>query len=52
MGAKAVLLSRDVRSIAEQVSATAQHVSLSADPEFQMEFGMAMMFPGPDVDQA
>ncbi len=26
----------------------AEHASLSTDPEFQMEFAMAMMFPGPD----
>jgi len=45
MGAKAVLLSRDVRKIAEQVSTAVEHVCLSCDPEFQMEFSMAMLFP-------
>ena len=29
---------------------TTEHVDLSLDPEFQMEFGMAMMFPAGDVD--
>jgi uncharacterized 2Fe-2S/4Fe-4S cluster protein (DUF4445 family) len=45
MGAKAVLLAQELRREADQIAATAEHVDLSLDPEFQMEFGMAMMFP-------
>lgn len=45
MGAKAVLLSVDERREAEKIAATAEHVDLSQDPEFQMEFGAAMLFP-------
>ena len=45
MGAKAALLSRQARAEAESIGESAEHVDLSLDPEFQMEFGMAMMFP-------
>jgi uncharacterized 2Fe-2S/4Fe-4S cluster protein (DUF4445 family) len=45
-GAKAVLRGRELRQEAEEIARTAEHVDLSMDPEFQMEFGMAMMFPG------
>jgi uncharacterized 2Fe-2S/4Fe-4S cluster protein (DUF4445 family) len=45
MGAKAVLLSHELRAEADRIAATTEHVDLSLDPEFQMEFGMAMMFP-------
>lgn len=45
MGAKAVLLSRNFRVLADEIASMAEHVDLSSDPEFQMEFGMAMMFP-------
>lgn len=48
MGAKAVLLSRNFRVLADEIAAMAEHVDLSADPECQMEFGMAMMFPDND----
>jgi len=44
-GAKAALVSRKLRAIAEQVATAAEHVDLSMDAEFQMEFAMAMMFP-------
>jgi uncharacterized 2Fe-2S/4Fe-4S cluster protein (DUF4445 family) len=45
MGAKAVLFSQELRAEADRIAATTEHVDLSLDPEFQMEFGMAMMFP-------
>jgi uncharacterized 2Fe-2S/4Fe-4S cluster protein (DUF4445 family) len=45
LGAKQALLSRDERERAGRIGAAAEHVDLSLDPEFQMEFGMAMMFP-------
>ncbi len=48
MGAKAILLSQEQRDAAEAIAAAAEHVDLSLDPEFQMEFGMAMMFPEED----
>lgn len=45
MGAKYILLSEELRAVAESIAESAEHVDLSMDPEFQMEFGMAMMFP-------
>ncbi|MBT3381637.1 MAG: DUF4445 domain-containing protein [Lentisphaerae bacterium] len=45
MGAKYVLISEEARGIVESIAESAEHVDLSMDPEFQMEFGMAMMFP-------
>ena len=45
MGAKAILLSEELRKEAETIAESTEHVDLSLDPEFQMEFGMAMMFP-------
>lgn len=45
-GAKAVLFARELRDRAEEIARTTEHVDLSMDPDFQMEFGMAMMFPG------
>jgi uncharacterized 2Fe-2S/4Fe-4S cluster protein (DUF4445 family) len=45
MGAKAALLSAAARTTAEEIARATQHIDLSLDPEFQMEFGMAMMFP-------
>ena len=50
LGAKLALLSRDERERAERLRGVTEHVDLSLDPEFQMEFGMAMMFPEADVD--
>jgi len=50
LGAKLALLSDDERDCAERLRRKTEHVDLSLDPEFQMEFGMAMMFPGGDVD--
>ncbi|MCF7854045.1 MAG: ASKHA domain-containing protein, partial [Candidatus Pacebacteria bacterium] len=49
MGAKAVLLSRNFRALADDIALKAEHVDLSSDPEFQMEFGMAMMFPDQEL---
>ncbi len=48
MGAKLALLSREVRELAESMARRTQHVDLSADPEFQMQFAEAMLFPGED----
>lgn len=45
-GAKAVLFARELHELAEEIARNTEHVDLSMDPEFQMEFGMAMMFPG------
>jgi uncharacterized 2Fe-2S/4Fe-4S cluster protein (DUF4445 family) len=50
LGAKMVLLSRGERERASQLIRHAEHVDLSLDPEFQFEFGMAMIFPGPEAD--
>lgn len=50
LGAKHALLSADERARTERLRDRAEHVDLSLDPEFQMEFGMAMMFPSEDVD--
>ena len=50
LGAKMVLLSQGQRHRAAQLAASAEHVDLSLDPEFQFEFGMAMMFPGSEAD--
>ena len=44
-GARWALLSTDARKRAEQLARTAKHVQLSEDPEFQMEFAEAMIFP-------
>jgi len=45
LGAKLALLSADERKLASNIRTITEHVDLSLDPEFQMEFGMAMMFP-------
>ena len=50
LGAKLALLSENERCYATELRHKVEHVDLSRDPEFQMEFGMAMMFPGPEVD--
>jgi len=50
LGARLALLSADERDRAERLRGATEHVDLSLDPEFQMEFGMAMMFPDGDVD--
>jgi len=45
LGAKLALLSAPVRRRADALRGRIQHVDLSLDPEFQLEFGMAMLFP-------
>ncbi len=50
LGAKMVLLSQAERRKADALLQHTEHVDLSLDPEFQFEFGMAMMFPGPEAD--
>ena len=45
-GAKWAALSRRARARAEVVARLARHVELSNDPDFAMEFAMAMYFPG------
>lgn len=51
MGAKLALLSWDSRTCAETLAREARHIDFSLDPEFQFEFSMAMLFPGPEADQ-
>ena len=49
MGAKAALLSVDERREGERLAKATEHMDLSLDPEFQMEFGAAMLFPESDA---
>lgn len=44
-GAKRVLLSTAERDYAARVTKATRHLDLSLDPEFQSEFGAAMLFP-------
>lgn len=46
-GAKWAALSRQSRETAEEIARTTMHVELSTDPDFAMEFAMAMRFPDP-----
>ncbi len=50
MGAKLALLSSEERRYADTLCDRTEHVDLSLDPEFQLEFSMAMMFPGSETD--
>ncbi len=50
MGARLVLLSRPHRRDADEIAESASHVDLSMDPEFQMEFSSAMLFPEEEFD--
>lgn len=50
LGAKLALLSVDERQYAEQLRINTEHVDLSLDPEFQLEFSESMMFPEGDID--
>jgi len=50
LGAKLVLLSDRERAYAARLQEQTEHIDLSLDPEFQMEFGMAMIFPSSDID--
>ncbi len=45
LGAKLALTSRHARARATALGDRAEHVDLSTDANFQMAFGMAMMFP-------
>jgi uncharacterized 2Fe-2S/4Fe-4S cluster protein (DUF4445 family) len=51
LGAKLALLSGAEREYAEALRSRCEHVDLSLDPEFQNEFGMAMVFPDADLDR-
>lgn len=48
LGAKMALKSVNERKYADDLRNKTEHVDLSLDPEFQTEFGMAMMFPDAD----
>ncbi len=48
MGAKLALLSVEEKHYAAEIAAKVRHVDLSLSPDFQMEFGNAMFFPGDD----
>lgn len=50
LGAKLALLSVQERIYAQSLAERTAHVDLSQDPEFQMEFGAAMMFPEADME--
>jgi uncharacterized 2Fe-2S/4Fe-4S cluster protein (DUF4445 family) len=50
LGAKMVLLSADERRYASEARHLIKHVDLSQDPDFQVEFGNAMLFPDGDLD--
>ncbi len=47
-GAKAVLTACELRETAAEITRRTARLDLSLDTDFQMEFGMAMMFPGED----
>lgn len=49
MGAKRALLSVAEKQYAADIAAKVRHVDLSLSPEFQMEFGAAMVFPDKDM---
>jgi uncharacterized 2Fe-2S/4Fe-4S cluster protein (DUF4445 family) len=51
LGAKLVLLARGERDYAEALRRQCEHVDLSLDPEFQAEFGQAMLFPSREADE-
>ena len=46
-GARWALLSSRARQHAEDLARRTRHVELSMDPNFQIEFGEAMLFPAP-----
>lgn len=49
-GAKRALLSVGEKEYAARVARAVEHVDLSLDPEFQMEFSAAMLFPDRELD--
>jgi len=50
-GAKRALLSSQEKTCASEILRKVQHVDLSLSPDFQVEFGAAMLFPDPDLDE-
>jgi len=50
LGAKLVLLSAHERQYATEIRHKTKHVDLSMDPDFQMCFAEAMLFPESDLD--
>ncbi|NLV45771.1 MAG: DUF4445 domain-containing protein [Candidatus Hydrogenedentes bacterium] len=50
-GAKWAVISGSARQEAERLARCAEHVELSQDPDFAMEFAMAMRFPGEESDR-
>jgi len=50
LGARLALLSSAERARAGELGRAAEHIDLSLDAAFQMEFGEAMLFPVDDVD--
>ncbi len=49
-GAKRALLSVEEKEYADRVARSVEHVDLSLDPEFQMEFSTAMLLPEDEPD--
>ncbi len=49
-GAKRALLSVEEKDYADRVARSVEHVDLSLDPEFQMEFSTAMLLPETEPD--
>jgi len=49
-GAKMVLLSQTEEEYAARITQETRHLDLSLDPEFQMEFSSAMLFPEQDLE--
>lgn len=49
-GAKRALLSIEEKEYANRVARSVEHVDLSLDPEFQMEFSTAMLLPEDEPD--
>lgn len=45
-GAKWAVLSRQARARAGEIARNTRHIELGSDPDFAMEFAMAMYFPG------
>jgi len=50
-GAKRALLSVSERELAGQIMRETDHIDLSLNPDFQMEFSEAMLFPDRDLDE-
>lgn len=50
-GAKWALISGTARRQAEQLARRAEHIELSQDPDFAMDFAMAMRFPGEENER-